>query len=127
MDVTHIAVRSSSEEKADRFYQGLLGLRKTRSVVIPSDLANSVLGVNREIKKVDYGSETMTFEVFLTDRIAHSDRGIDHVGLGVKAMVPFLDRCRGMGVEVLKFPRGGKVVFFIRDFDGNLFEIKEKG
>ena len=31
-----------------------------------------------------------------------------------------------MEVEILQIPRGAGFLTFIRDYDGNLFEIKEK-
>ena len=37
----------------------------------------------------------------------------------------FIEKCRAGGCEINLVPRGDYFLTFIRDFDGNLFEIKE--
>ena len=36
----------------------------------------------------------------------------------------FLARCEGHDVEIIRVPKGTSVLTFIRDYDGNLYEIK---
>ena len=46
MRVSHVALASSSEEKADRFYQGVLKLKKTRTVTLPASIMKSIFGLD---------------------------------------------------------------------------------
>jgi catechol 2,3-dioxygenase-like lactoylglutathione lyase family enzyme len=50
---------------------------------------------------------------------------IDHVSLGVPDLGSFLNRCRDAGATVIQVPKGHVFLTFVRDADGNLFEIKE--
>ena len=49
---------------------------------------------------------------------------IDHVCLAVDKLEAFLEKCRNMGVEIARVPKGDAVITFIKDYDGNLFELK---
>ena len=46
--------------------------------------------------------------------------------LDVNNMEAFLKKCEAMKVEIIKVTKGESVVIFIKDYDGNFFEIKEK-
>ena len=52
-------------------------------------------------------------------------RRIDHVCIAVESLPELLRRCEGAGVVVLRVPKGESLITFIKDTDGNLFEIKE--
>ena len=51
-------------------------------------------------------------------------RRIDHVCLEVDSLEAFLEACRKMEVEIVQVPKGDAMITFIKDDDGNLFEIK---
>ena len=127
MRISHVALVSGSEEKANRFYKEALGLKELRSAVIPAGLSKSLFGINREFKVVDFGNEEMKFEVF----IANGEREVpskklDHVCLEVENREVLLKKCEEMGFEVLRVPKGDSLVIFLKDAAHNLFEIKEK-
>ena len=127
MRISHIALVSGSEEKANRFYKGALGLKELRSTVIPAGLSKSLFGIDHEFKVIDFGNEEMKFEVFIgeNEKEVPSQR-LDHVCLEVENRAALLKRWREMGFEVLQVPKGDSLVIFLKDEDHNLFEIKEK-
>jgi catechol 2,3-dioxygenase-like lactoylglutathione lyase family enzyme len=127
MRISHIALVSGSEEKANRFYKDGLGLKELKSTVIPAGLSKSVFGIDHEFKVIDFGNEEMKFEVFVADdeRDVPSGR-LDHVCLEVENREALLKRWEEMGFEVLRVPKGDSVVIFLKDEDRNLFEIKER-
>jgi len=49
---------------------------------------------------------------------------IAHTCLEVDNFEVFLENCSRLNVDVARIPKGDKILTFIRDFDGNLFEIK---
>ena len=49
---------------------------------------------------------------------------IDHICLEVDDLDSFLKKCRSMDINVSRIPKGDATITFIRDDDGNLFEIK---
>jgi catechol 2,3-dioxygenase-like lactoylglutathione lyase family enzyme len=127
MRIGHIALISSSEEKANRFYKEALGLKELRSTVIPASLSKSLFSIDQEFKVIDFGNEQIKFEVFIGNHEkAFPLRKVDHICLEVEDREAFLEKCVGMGFEVLQVPKGDSLVTFLKDGESNLFEIKEK-
>jgi len=127
MRIGHIALVSSSEKKANRFYKDGLGLKELRSTVIPASLSKSLFGIDQEFKVIDFGNEQIKFEVFIVNHEGVLPlRKVDHVCLEVENREAFLKKCKGMGFEVLQVPKGDSLVLFLKDGESNLFEIKEK-
>jgi catechol 2,3-dioxygenase-like lactoylglutathione lyase family enzyme len=126
MRIGHIALVSSSEEKANRFYKDGLGLKDLRSTVLPASLSKSLFGIDQEFKVIDFGNEQIKFEVFIGNSEAVLPfRKLDHICLEVEDREAFLRKCEGMGFEVLQVPKGDSLVIFLKDGESNLFEIKE--
>ena len=127
MRIGHIALVSSSEEKANRFYREGLGLKELRSTVLPASLSKSLFGIDQEFKVIDFGNEQIKFEVFIVNHEAVlPSRKLDHICLEVEDREAVLKKCKGMGFEVLQVPKGESLVIFLKDGESNLFEIKEK-
>ena len=53
-----------------------------------------------------------------------NSRLFDHVCFKVESLEEFLEKCRRSNVEIIRVPKGDYLVTFIKDFDGNLFELK---
>jgi catechol 2,3-dioxygenase-like lactoylglutathione lyase family enzyme len=126
MRVSHVALASSSEEKADRFYQGVLGLKRTRTVSVPANVMNTIFGLDQECKKTDYEDGGIRFEIFFTGQKGPRTIRPDHVCLEVNNLESFLKTCEAMKVEIIRVAKGESIVIFIKDYDGNFFEIKEQ-
>ncbi len=125
MQLKHIALVSSTEENADRFYQDVLGLKKISEKTIPASLANDIFNVNAELKIVNYANDALHFEIFISGTHRPQTNTICHVCLEVAKLESFLERCRQKAVEVIQVPKGDALITFIKDVDGALFEIKE--
>ena len=124
MQLKHIAVVSSTEENADRFYKDVLGLKKINEKLLPAALSNQLFKVNSELKIVNYANDNVHFEIFISDTQRGQTDRIDHVCLAVDNLEALLETCRKMGVEIVQVPKGDAMITFIKDDDGNLFEIK---
>jgi catechol 2,3-dioxygenase-like lactoylglutathione lyase family enzyme len=112
-------------ESADRFYGHLLGLERIRSFMIPSELSRDLFGFDHRLQALTYLKNDMCFEVFVVDEPHPPSPPLCHVALVVEDQKGFLERCDRVQVRVIKVSRGGKSVTMIKDYDGNLFEIKE--
>ena len=126
MRLNHVALANGSEQKSDRFYLDLLGLKKSNAKKIPADLSLKIFGVNRELTAFDYYNDYVKFEVFICPECHRSPKELGHLCLEVDSRVETADRAKSLGLRVIKAPKGDNYVLFIRDGDGNLFEIKEK-
>jgi catechol 2,3-dioxygenase-like lactoylglutathione lyase family enzyme len=125
MRIHHIAVVCASEENADRFYQRLLGLERIRSYPVSAELSNGLFGFERGFQACNYVKGNMNVEVFVIEKSAVAPPNFHHVALEVDNLEEFLKRCKEMKVQILQVPKGDKIITMIKDFDGNIFEIKE--
>ena len=124
MVLQHVGLKSGSEEKADAFYRDLLGLKKLDPKTLNSALSKSIFDIDSELVIINYLNEDVHFEVFITVSADNITRQIDHTCLEVNNLNDFLNKCKTLDVEVNRISKGDKTLTFIRDFDGNLFEIK---
>jgi catechol 2,3-dioxygenase-like lactoylglutathione lyase family enzyme len=124
MQLKHVALVCSSEEKSDRFYSGLFGLQKVSSKTIPSRLVNQIFNIDSDLKIISYANDNIVFEVFIDSKNRAEKNKIEHVCIQVKNLGSFLETCRSMKIEIIQVPKGDAFITFIKDDDGNSFEIK---
>ncbi len=124
MLLKHVGLTSSSEENSDKFYQDLLGLNKAEPKTLPSDLCKAIFNLDAELPIINYLDENIHFEIFITSASKSNNLKIEHLCLEVDDLSGFIEKCRGLSVEVARIPKGDKTLTFIKDYDGNLFEIK---
>lgn len=126
MKAEHIAVASNSEVDSDKFFIGLLGLRKTRSFNVSADLMEQFFEVKKEQLLIRYENKELSFEIFITDDESKSKDIFTHVCLVVEDRDEFVNKSLLMGYNTIKVPRkdGDGYYLFIKDSYGNLYEIK---
>ena len=124
MVLRHVGLTCSSEENSDKFYEDLLGLEKSGAKHLPASLSKSIFNLDSELVMITYQGEQVHFEIFITGSNRRNSRNIAHTCLGVDNLEVFLEKCRGLNINIARIPKGDKTLTFIRDFDGNLFEIK---
>jgi len=126
MILKHVALVCGSEDNSNKFYGQLLGLTKIDSKILPRELSRQIFKMDSELKIINYADDDIHFEIFIASRKSLNHKRIEHVCIEIGEMELFLEKCQSMGVNVLKIPKGDKLLVFITDYDGNLFEIKAK-
>ncbi len=124
MYLKHVALTSGSEQKADAFYADLLGLTKSEPKTLPRNLSKAIFNLDIEPVMINYRDDTVHFEIFITPLDGDNSARIEHTCLEVDDLDGFLAKCRQLSIDVSRVPKGEKTLIFVRDFDGNLFEIK---
>jgi len=124
MKINHIALIASSEEKADRFYLDLLGLKKAAAKTVEASLSLALFNLNFPLTYISYYHDDLRFEIFILPE-SQPQLSPTHVCLEVNDREIFLSKCLGLGLPVKRVIKEGKEIVFIGDFDGRLFEIKE--
>ena len=119
----HVGLACSSEDNADRFYRDLLGLNKSEPKILGADLSRVIFNVDCDLQLINYMDANNHFEIFVSDQIDNPRDRITHQCLEVENLPEFTVKCRAMGVEVNLIPKGDKTLTFIKDFDGNQFEL----
>jgi methylmalonyl-CoA/ethylmalonyl-CoA epimerase len=126
MVLSHIGIVNRSEEEAVRFYAGFLGLEKTREFLVSAKLSSQLFSVSREIKVLVFEKEGTKVEVFICPECRLPSPDFSHFGLLVDDLEAIPGKARGSGVELIEGKSGEKVVHFLKDFSGNLIEIKAR-
>ena len=124
MLLKHAGLTCSTEDNADHFYRDLLGLNKSEPKTLPADLSRAIFNLDAELQMINYMDDRIHFEIFITTQPGISQRPIDHLCLEVDDLSDFLENCRKLNVEINQIPKGDKTLTFIKDFDGNLFEMQ---
>ena len=124
MLIKHVGLACSTEENADKFYQELLGLKKSELKTLPSDLSRAIFNFDAELTIIDFRDEKVHFEIFISGPLDERFGQIAHQCLEVDDLSAFIEKCRTLNVKIRQIPKGDRTLTFIRDFDGNLFEIK---
>ena len=94
MRLHHAALVSSSEANADKFYEGILKLKKIKTSLLKGDLSLRIFAIHVECPMILYGNEDFVIEVFVTDRIPNEKLSLRHLCLEVEEREKFLERCR---------------------------------
>ena len=126
MKLLHVGLAASSQERADRFYADLLGLEKAEPKTLPAEIGRALFGVDHELTILNYTGPAAHFEVFVCPAAATPATRIEHACIAVENLSGFLRRCETAEVEIIRVPKGESLITFIKDADGNLFEIKEQ-
>ena len=126
MLLRHAGLTCSSEENSDKFYKDLLGLKKSEPKILPSGLSKAIFNLDAELQMINYVDDNNHFEIFIANQLNTSQDRIDHLCLEVDDLAGFIEQCRRVSVEVNLIPKGQNTLTFIKDFDGNIFEIKQK-
>ncbi|MHA1234085.1 MAG: VOC family protein [Promethearchaeota archaeon] len=126
MKIEHIAVSSNSVEEADEFFINLLELKKERDFVVPDDLMEKFFGVKKAQRVLRYENEDLSVEAFITNDKNQSPNNFTHTCLIVEDRIRLIERAKKLNIEVIQVPRKNSDGFylFLKDFYGNLFEIK---
>lgn len=126
MVIKHIGLVCGSEENADKFYISVLGLEKAVTKTIPAALSRRIFNVDSEYTIVNYIKGDVHFEIFINGKTSAEQPKIEHICIEVDDLEAFLGRCREMNARINRIPRGDSFLTFVSDFDGNLFEIKQR-
>ena len=124
MLLKHVGLTCRSVENSDKFYKDLLELKKSEPKFLPAELSRAIFDLDADLQIIDYMDENIHFEIFVTDQFSTPSRQIEHLCLEVSDLAFFIEKCRNLNVDVAQIPKGDKTLIFIKDFDGNLFEIK---
>jgi catechol 2,3-dioxygenase-like lactoylglutathione lyase family enzyme len=120
--VRHVAVECCSQDHADRFFSSVLGLQKVKSTLLSKELSMAIFKIDKEVQFDFYDNGKTSFEVFINDK--HRASFFAHTCIEVENKSDFISRCKEQGLEPFFVEKNGKQLLFVRDFSGNLYEVK---
>ena len=119
----HVALQCNDKEKVEIFFTEVLGLPIKKKFTASRELSETIFGIDESVDVEVYGNNETRFEIFITQ--TEEKRGYGHVCIEIDKK-KFIDRCKQHGIKPMVITKDGKNLLFVRDFTGNLFEIKEK-
>jgi len=125
MQLNHVGIINKSEEQALKFYQDFLGLKKTREIILPLELSEQLFSVSKEIKVLVVENEGIKIEVFISD-FQPENPNFTHFAVMVDSLSELTEKAKQFDAEVIIGKHKGKTAYFLKDFSGNLIEVKQK-
>ena len=118
----HIAINYKDKVKSDIFFTKVLDLKLQKSFSLNSELSKQIFDTFEQVDVFVYGDNFTIFEVFITQKqIKHF---FEHICIKVNNKKEFVDKCKNYGLEPYQINKEDKQLLFVKDFAGNLFEIK---
>ncbi len=126
MLLNHIGLTNKSEEEAVRFYRDFLGFELSRKSVVPAMLSEQLFSVSDDLGMLVFEKEGIKIEVFISPAYTLPSPDINHLGFYLENFPEIVAKAPQAGVKLIIGKTKDKTVYFIRDFSGNLIEIKQK-
>ena len=123
MKLEHIALSVSDNKEIEKFYTNVLGMKQIKNFVLRKDLAANIFGINEEINVFLLQRNKVVFEIFITTE--YRKQAFDHVCISIKNREEFINKVLLNGYKVIRIEREIFDLIFVKDKDGNIFEIKE--
>jgi catechol 2,3-dioxygenase-like lactoylglutathione lyase family enzyme len=126
----HFGILARNPEKLKEFYVNWLGFEEGETRLLPVDLVEQIFSIPSfcYLTKLKRGS--LVLEVFSLTGVNTQERksvtvGYNHWGMGVEDKQRFVKDLKQKGVPVMEIEHSGRMIYFVKDPEGNLIEIYE--
>jgi len=119
----HIGLQYPDKVSAETFFGKIMGLPKQKEFILSAEVSRMLFGKDKDIEVVAYGDDKFKFEVFITP--GQKVQNFDHICWTVQNKNEFIEVCKKNKIDHIIMETNGKVLTFIRDWGGNVYEIKE--
>lgn len=124
MVLNHVGVVNSTAEEAQMFYGDFFGMTLIKDYMVSATLSDALFAVPEGIRMMVFGMEKYKIEVFIHPNHRRESPTIAHFGLLVDHFDELLKRADEHGVTLVIGSHQEKTVYFVKDFSGNMVEIK---
>jgi catechol 2,3-dioxygenase-like lactoylglutathione lyase family enzyme len=121
----HVANINKNEKDALAFYQDFLGLKKVREYTVSPQLGEQLFSLSREMNVITFEKENVRIEIFICPDFNLPSPNIPHFALHFENFNEFLDNAKKAQVPIITGMKKDKKVYFIKDYSGNLIEVKQ--
>jgi catechol 2,3-dioxygenase-like lactoylglutathione lyase family enzyme len=125
MLLNHIGVFNKSREDALLFYRDFLGLALTRETTVSQELSEQLFAISRDITMLVFEKDGIKIEIFICPECKLPSPDLNHIGLLLEDFPEMLQKVLKAGITLITGRTKEKTIYFIRDFSGNLIEIKQ--
>jgi len=122
--IDHVCIEVSSKERCREVFEEVLGLIQAYSFRIEKDVMERMFAIPNSCEAVVYQAGDTKIEVFIRPEMEKTGGRSSHLCLLSQDRQRVLKLAEEKGLVVLHHPRDGRPLYYIRDHDGNLYEIK---
>lgn len=123
----HIAILTNNADRLVEFYVNILGFKKEREEILPRSITEQIFDLTQECRFIRLVSDNVNLEIFEPHSYAKEKgckMGYNHWGYCVGDVEEFSNHLKSRGVELIEIDRKGHTVYFLKDSDGNLIELR---
>jgi catechol 2,3-dioxygenase-like lactoylglutathione lyase family enzyme len=125
MELNHIALTVTNHQEITDFYQDILGFQTMRVFELEEQLSEKIFGISTDVAVAVLTRDELSIEVFVSNTPVI--QGFGHICLNVDKRGEIIRKAKAMSYKVISIDRGSYDLIFIKDKNGNLIELKEKG
>ena len=120
----HVALQYKDREQAEIFFTKILGLPLKKTFNLSKELTKDIFGIEEDVLVDVYDNGKTCFEIFITNK--STKYVYEHTCIEIRNKEEFIKRCGKNNIEPMSVKKGEKILLFVKDYAGNLFEVKEK-
>jgi catechol 2,3-dioxygenase-like lactoylglutathione lyase family enzyme len=124
INIDHVALQCKNRNDAIIFYRDVLDLSLIKSFSLNEELSKSIFSINKSVEVLVFQGDNCKFEIFITD--INLKLNFNHICIFIDDVEGFFKKCNENNLKPFKVVKGEKELLFVKDFYGNLFEIKIK-
>jgi catechol 2,3-dioxygenase-like lactoylglutathione lyase family enzyme len=126
----HFGILARNPDKLKEFYVKYLGFKEGEARLLPADLVDQIFSIPSPCYLTKLSRGSLVLEVFSLTNIDTQERksatvGYNHWGMGVEDKGQFVKDLTKNGVPVIEIQHSDRMIYFIKDPEGNLIEIYE--
>jgi len=121
--IHHIALQCDNKEKALLFYQKTLCLKETKTFFLSESLTYNIFNLDLSVEVIVFQNDSLNIEVFIVP--GKIKKTCAHTCFLVDNLVEFIDLCKKNHVDYYSVKKEDRNLWFVKDFSGNIFELKE--
>lgn len=122
--INHIALWNKCEKNAYKFYQDILGFEFLYDFHSTPIVAGQIFAIKEPMNILVFGNKAVKVEIFVNDKLEYNQHPINHTCFDVEDIQGLLEKIKEFKLPQKVIRRNNHDIVFIKDFDGNLFEIK---
>jgi len=125
----HIGIFTNHAQRLLSFYVKKMGFKEVGEEILPKSIMKSIFGIASECRFITLAASRARIELFqlLPARLKKKEKtftGYNHWGYVVDNREKFCRQLEKKKVRIIKVLRKDHFVYFIKDPDGNMIEIR---
>ena len=126
----HLGIFTQDPERLIRFYTQKMGFDREKDSLIPRSVIEPIFGIADDCRLIRLALKNLKLELFSPLKASlkkpcNRTAGYNHFGLSTGSRDDFCRKLRRKKVKIIAVKRNSHKVYFVKDPDGNLIEIRD--